>query len=90
MSKPTPEELEQALSEAKRLRESGEDHHCLAKALLNCNYQSQFLWDVLHAAEKYLRSGMAEREHSRLVQAIAKARRLDDRDSHREPPSIGL
>lgn len=90
MGKPTDRELETALTEAKRLRESGEDSCFLGKALLNCHHQHSHLLDVLHAAEHYLRSGMAEQDHIRLVRAIDKARAIDNRDTHREQETIGL
>ncbi len=90
MGKPTDEELQLALTEAKRLRESGEDVHFMAKALLNCQYQQSFLLEVLHAAEAYLHSGLAEQEHMRLQLAIDKARQVDDRGSHREFGTLGL
>lgn len=90
MGKPTEQELETALSEAKRLRESGQDTHFLGKALLNCNYRNSILLEVLHTAERYLRSGMAEAEHTRLVRAIDRARQAEDRSAHREQETIGL
>lgn len=90
MGKPTSQELEEALQEAKRMREQGDDPHHVAKALLNMNYQRGFLDEVLHAAENYLQSGMAEREHTLLVKAIEKAREVDDQGAHRERPALGL
>lgn len=90
MSKPTEEELEKALAEAGRMREAGEDTHFLAKALLNCHYQNSHLRDVLHAAEVYLRTGMAEHEHTRLLRAIEKAREADARSAKIERPQLGL
>ena len=90
MGTPTEQELDRALSEAKRLRESGEDTDFLGKALLNCNYRNGLLLEVLYAAEHYLRSGMAEAEHTRLVRAIDKARQADDRSAQREQETIGL
>jgi hypothetical protein len=90
MGKPTEEELGEALKEAQRMREQGEDPHHVAKALLNLNYQSGILIGVLHAAENYLQSGMAEREHTELVIALDKAREADDLGAHRERPALGL
>lgn len=90
MGKPTQQELAGALQEAQRMREQGEDPHCVAKALLNLNYQSGFLVNVLQAAENYLQSGMAEREHAELVRAIEKYRAVDDIGAHRERPALGL
>lgn len=90
MGKPTEEEFEEALEEVKRMREQGDDPHHVAKALLNLNYQNGFLLSVLRAAENYLQSGMAEREHTQLVRTIEKARSVDDLGSHRERPALGL
>jgi len=90
MGKPTEEELGVALKEAQRMREQGEDPHHVAKALLNLNYRNGFLIGVLHAAENYLQSGMAEKEHTQLVIALDKAREADDLGAHRERPALGL
>lgn len=90
MGKPTEEEFAAALKEAQRMREQGEDPHHVAKALLNMNYQSSFLRGVLQAAENYLNSGMAEREHTLLLRAIEKAREVDELGGHRERPALGL
>jgi len=90
MGKPTEVELGAALKEAQRMREQGEDPHHVAKALLNLNYQSSFLRGVLQAAENYLNSGMAEREHTQLLKAIEKAREVDDLGGHRARPALGL
>ena len=72
------------------MRERGEDPCYVAKALLNCHYQSGFLREVLQAAQEYLRSGQTETGHTRLVRAIEKVRQVEDRDSHTEQPSLGL
>ena len=90
MGKPTKEELETALQEARRMREEGEDTHHVAKALLNIHYRNDYLQNVLRAVEDYLHSGLAETEHTRLLKAIEKAREADDLSSHRERPSLGL
>lgn len=90
MGKPTQEEFEAALSEAKRMREQGEDAQHLAKAFLNLNYHSELPRNVLHAAEIHLQSGMAEREHTQLVKAIEKARAADDLGAHPERSAPGL
>ena len=90
MGKPTGKEFAQALQEAQRMREQGEDSHYLAKTLLNLNYQKDFLLKVLYAAENYLQSGLAETQHTQLVKAIEKARAVDDLGAHRERPALGL
>ena len=90
MSKPTPEELETALATAKMMREQGDDPSHMAKALLNCHYQSSFLREVLRAAEEYFLAGQSESAHTRMLRAIEKARQADDRGAHVERPSLGL
>ena len=90
MSKPTNEELEQALVKAKDMRETGEDPDFIAKSLLNCHYQSIYLEQVLQAAQHYINSGLGEREHTRLLQAINKAREIDDRSAKLKHQDLGL
>jgi hypothetical protein len=45
---------------------------------------------VLHAAEAYLHSGLAETEHTQLIRAIEQARAVDERGSYKEPAALGL
>jgi thioredoxin-like negative regulator of GroEL len=90
MSKPTREELELALSTARMMREQSDDPCYMAKALLNCHYQSSFLREVMQAAQEYLRSGQSEAAHTRLLRVVEKARQAEDRDTHVEHPSLGL
>ena len=73
MSRPTAEELAEALAEAGRMREHDEDPHHVAKALLNHNYRIQYMEAVLEAAKHYLHSGNGPHEHTVLLKAIDKA-----------------
>jgi hypothetical protein len=90
MGMPSEEELEQALTEAGRMREQGDDPHHIAKALLNLNYQNEQLKHVLAAVELFLNSGMAVTEHQKLKKAIASARHAIDRSRGIEHESFGL
>ncbi len=90
MSMPSKEELDEALAEAARMREQGEDPHHVAKALLNCHYQVEQLEQVMVAAEQFIHSGMAVAEHQRLKKAIAHARNTIDRTGAIERESFGL
>ena len=90
MSKPNPQELEHALTKAQEMREMGNDQDFIAKSLLNCHYQSTYLEQVLHAAEHYINSGLGEREHTRLIQAINKAREVDEKSSKVNHQDLGL
>lgn len=75
MGKPTPEELETALTHAAHLREQGEDIFYIGKCLLNFNYRMKYLENVLTKADLYLHSGEAAVEHAELVKAIEKAKK---------------
>ncbi len=90
MGMPSKDELEQALVEAARMREQGDDPNHLAKALLNLNYQNEQLKHVLAAVELYLNSGMAVTEHQKLKKAIISARNAIDRSGGIEHESFGL
>jgi len=90
MSKPSQQELEHALEQAKLMRETEKDPDFIAKSFLNCHFQSTYLQQVLHAAEHYINSGLGEREHTRLTQAISKARNVDERSAKQEHQDLGL
>lgn len=74
MGMPTEEELKQALAEAGRMREQGDDPHYLAKCLLNMNYRVIQLEKVLKAVELLYRSGMAVQEQTKLRKAVEEAK----------------
>ena len=85
MGKPTKEELEQALSEAARLREQGEDEHHVAKAQLNHDYRLRLYEQLYHSVEHYFRSGQNVTEHGKLMKILDKIRseeRHPGLDSH--------
>ena len=90
MGKPSEKELAVALKSAKLMRERDNDPFYLAKALLHCHYRAHFLEEVCACAEAYLHSGLADAEHRRLVQAIERLQREEDRSAAREPPTLGL
>ncbi|MCW8876967.1 MAG: hypothetical protein OQK04_09880 [Kangiellaceae bacterium] len=91
MSKPTPEELDLALTAAAIMSERKQDEHYLAKCLLNLNYRVAYLEKVFKAAERYVYFGQEEREHQLLIKAIEQAR---DEELHitkkEEQPNFGL
>jgi hypothetical protein len=89
MGKPTEDELRMALEEAARMRESGADPHFVAKALLNLNYRTKSLEQVLNATERYLRSGQAVSDHQHMVEAIRNYHRLDDRAAGHDAERFG-
>lgn len=90
MSKPSHQELEHALKKSQDMREMENDPDFIGKSLLNCHYQSTYLEQVLQAAEHYINSGLGEREHTRLIQAINKARAIDERSAKQSHQELGL
>lgn len=88
--KPSAEELQTALSEAKRMREQGDDGLFIAKALLNLNYRQQYYDALLHAVERYFHSGQGEREHTLLIKALERVRQIDERSSGGGHEDLGL
>lgn len=75
--KPTPEELRQALAEAERLRDTGEDPQHLAKTLLYQHERLRHLEEVYLHAERLMQFGLDEREHALLVKALDAAKRAE-------------
>jgi hypothetical protein len=90
MSKPTEQELASALELAKRMREQGKDPSFLAKSLLSHHYRLGYLEEVLRAVERYLRSGMAEEEHRRLLKVVERARQAEERTAKQSSDELGL
>ena len=78
MSKPTEEELAEAVTEAARMREQGEDSHFLAKSLLSLNYRMRYLQRVLQAADTFLHYGQEAKLHGELLRAIEDAKRVEE------------
>lgn len=70
MGTPTAEELKTALDEAGRMREQGEDPHFLAKCLLNHHFRLRHLEKVHEGIIGYMRSGMDDGAHQRLVKIL--------------------
>ena len=67
MGVPTKEELEQALSEAARMREHGEDPHHLAKVVLNHNYRiEQLETEQAHLQAAIGEAGFYQQSHEQV------------------------
>ena len=76
MGIPTEAELKMALAEAARMRESGEDPHHVAKALMNQHYQLGYLEHLYDAIQHYVHSGQSESAHSELLVSIERYRAI--------------
>jgi hypothetical protein len=90
MGVPTQEELDKAIKEVIRMRESGEDPHFVAKVLLHHHWLIEQLEKAVKAADLYLHSGHGSREHTMLVKAIENAKNAHRESTDREPGEYGL
>ena len=90
MAKPTEEELDTALKWAIEMREKEIDPFFVAKALLSHNYRIKHLEKVLKAADRYINMGMADRERTKLIKIIEKAKETEARTSQQERDRFGL
>ena len=90
MSKPSEEELDNALKMAIQMRENGMDPFFLAKSLLSHNYRLKYLEEVLKVADRYLNMGMAERQRMELVKIIEKAKESESHTALQERENMGL
>ena len=84
------EELNQAIVEAGRLRESSSDNSYIAKTILNLNYLTKQLETVYRAAERYLHSGMSTTELDTLEKAIKKYQTQENRTSGADVSAFGV
>lgn len=83
-------ELKEALAAAAKLRETGQDPHKVAHALLNLHYQNVQYQHLLEALEHYLHSGMATLELQRLRLALDKTKAAISRTGNIEAERFGL
>jgi len=90
MGVPTNDELNIALKEVIRMRESGEDPCFVAKVLLHHHWVIEQLEKVVKAADLYLHSGHGSREHTQLVKAIEHAKNANRVSTDQEPGKYGL
>lgn len=90
MPKPTDEELDSSIKMAIQMREKKIDPFFVAKTLLSHNYRIKYLEEVFRAADLYLNMGMSERERTKLLIAIEKAKAAESRTAQQERESFGL
>lgn len=81
MLKPDDRELQEALEEAERMRETDRDPYHVAKALQYLHHRIGYLEAVFDAANKYVHFGQEEREHAELVRAIENTKREELKES---------
>lgn len=90
MLKPTEDEMHEALTEAERMRETGDDSHNIARSLEYLSHRVRNLEAVFDAANKYIHFGQEEIEHAILVKAIETARSEEIKDKDEDEETFGL
>ncbi len=83
-------EMKEALAAAARMRETGQDPHRVARALLNLHYQNAHYHHLLEAVEHFMNSGMATLELQRLRVTLDKTKDAINRTGHLETEHFGL
>lgn len=90
MLKPADDEIKSALEEIELMRERGTDPHHIVKTLQYLEHRVRCLETVYEAASNYLHSGLGEREHALLENALEMARQGELRDREQEDEKLGL
>lgn len=70
-----------ALEAAQGLRDQGADADCLGHVALYLTEREDYLERVRQAAERYIRFGLDETEHDRLLKALDSARMAESREA---------
>lgn len=84
------DELTSALAHAEHLREQDQDTHFIGRTVLNFSQLVKLLESVEKAAERYLHTGLSERELHILEAAMKKYRSVDRDRSEINSASLGL
>ena len=84
MAKPPASDIHQAVETARELSIDESAVGMLARCFLYFHERNLHLEEVYELVENYLRSGMAEQEHARLVTALDQAREAEHRQGHKD------
>jgi hypothetical protein len=90
MKRPSEEQMKAAGDQAEQLRAAGQDVNSLGHAFLYLLHRCEYLEKVHEAAELYVRFGLAEAEHARLIKALDQARLEEAREREDEEGDLGL
>ena len=87
--KPTEEEHAAAFAAADKMREAGDPDH-IHKVLAYLQYRTEILENLAEHAMRYVKFGLDEREHSKLIKAVERLREFNLKQSGEEPEEMGL
>lgn len=90
MKRPSDAQMKDAREQAEQLRAGGQDVNSLGHAFLYLLHRCEYLEKVHEAAELYIRFGLAEGEHARLVKALDQARDEEARERANGEGDLGL
>jgi precorrin-4 methylase len=90
ITKPDNATYSTALNNAELLRETGNDHHHIAHAVLFLEERNRMLQAVVDAAEEYVRFGEDSQLHSKLLKALEALDKYELETETDEPPGFGL
>ena len=91
MGKPHADDIHRAMDIAGKLAAEESDNGHLARCFLYFHERNLHLESVYEHVENYLHSGMAEREHARLLQVLEQAREAGYRQEHEDrDETLGL
>lgn len=88
--KPSKDELNQAVTESRRMRAAADDPHALAKTVLYLQRRVDSLEKVCRTADLYLHFGLPEKEHADLLLALEEAKRIEADESGAAAEDLGL
>ena len=82
-------ELKEALSEAEKIRITGDDPHHVGKCLAFLHRRNVMLEEVAEHAERFLRFGLQEDERAQLRRLLDHLRRETLREAGQNPEKFG-
>ena len=88
MLKPTLEETQAALEAANAMQNAGIDSADVGRCLLYFHERNLHLERVYAAVERYLHSGLAEREHAQLLKLLEQARDSERHWTHEDDGGV--
>ena len=90
VKRPSDEQMRAALAQAQQLRDAGQDVNSLGHAFLYLIHRCEYLEKVRDASELYVRFGLAEAEHARLLKALDQVRLEEAREREDDQGDLGL
>lgn len=88
--KPTPDQLKIALNKVELMRAKGDDPEFLAQSLSYLYRRDQVLERILEHLERFLKFGLPEEEHAKLIRLVDEAREQERMEKGNDQGDFGL